>query len=42
MIALKENYIVDKDGERVGVLLDMKNYRKLLDRKNRCTAPICV
>jgi len=31
MIALKERYVVDEKGNRVGVLLDMAEYRKLLE-----------
>jgi len=30
MITLKEHYIVDEKGNRVAVLLDLEDYRKLL------------
>lgn len=30
MIKLKERYIVDEKGNRVGVLLDIEDYHKLL------------
>ena len=30
MIQLKEHYVVDKQGSRIGVLLDLEDYRKLL------------
>jgi hypothetical protein len=31
MITLKEHFIVDENGQRVGVLLDIKDYRQLLE-----------
>ena len=31
MSALKERYVVDERGERTGVLLDIAEYRKLLE-----------
>jgi PHD/YefM family antitoxin component YafN of YafNO toxin-antitoxin module len=31
MGAIKERYIVDENGKRVGVVLDMKDYRRLLE-----------
>ena len=31
MITLKERFIVDKNGQRVGVLLDIEDYRQLLE-----------
>lgn len=31
MITLKERYLVDENGNRVGVLLDMADYHKLLE-----------
>lgn len=31
MIPLKENFIVDNDGKKVGVLLDMDTYQKIID-----------
>jgi hypothetical protein len=31
MIEIKEQYLVDEHGARVGVLLDMATYQKLLD-----------
>ena len=31
MITLKERFIVDENGQRVGVLLDIEDYRQLLD-----------
>ncbi len=30
MISLNEKYVINEKGERVSVLLDIKNYRKLL------------
>ncbi|MEW6685988.1 MAG: hypothetical protein AB1393_07265 [Candidatus Edwardsbacteria bacterium] len=30
-ITLKERYLIDEKGKRVGVLLDMKDYRRLLE-----------
>lgn len=30
MLPLKERFIVDSDGARVGVVLDIKTYRRLL------------
>jgi len=31
MLRLKERYLVDKDGKRIGVLLDWEDYCKLLE-----------
>lgn len=31
MITLKERYLVDEKGDRVGVLLDIADYHKLLE-----------
>jgi hypothetical protein len=31
MIPLKEGFIVDENGQRIGVLLDMEDYRQLLE-----------
>ena len=31
MITLKERFIVDENGQRVGVLLDIEAYRQLLE-----------
>ncbi len=31
MISEKERYIVDKDGNHVGVILDIEDYRQLLE-----------
>jgi hypothetical protein len=31
MISIKERYIVDESGSRVGVVLDIADYRKLLE-----------
>ncbi|MDI6782098.1 MAG: hypothetical protein QME49_08365 [bacterium] len=31
MLALKERYVTDEGGHRMGVLLDMKSYRKILE-----------
>lgn len=31
MITLKERFIVDENGQRVGVLLDIEGYRQLLE-----------
>ena len=31
MITLREHFIVDKNGQRVGVLLDIEDYRQLLE-----------
>ena len=30
MISFKEKYVVDENGERVGVVLDLEDYRKIL------------
>ena len=30
MISVKEKYIVDENGERISVMLDMKEYEKML------------
>jgi PHD/YefM family antitoxin component YafN of YafNO toxin-antitoxin module len=32
MILFKERYVTDENGNRVGVLLDMEDYRKLLEQ----------
>ena len=32
MIGFKERFLVDQDGNRVGVLLDINDYRKLLEQ----------
>lgn len=31
MPTLEERYVVDKDGNRLGIVLDMEEYRKLLE-----------
>ena len=31
MLPLKERFIVDENGQRVGVLLDIEDYRRLLE-----------
>jgi PHD/YefM family antitoxin component YafN of YafNO toxin-antitoxin module len=31
MLTLKERFIVDENGQRVGVLLDIEDYRQLLE-----------
>ena len=31
MISLKEKYVVDEKGKRIGILLDIKEYRKILE-----------
>lgn len=31
MIKPKENYVVDRNGRRLGVVLDMKQYRRILE-----------
>ncbi|HUI92241.1 MAG TPA: hypothetical protein VLX68_08345 [Chitinivibrionales bacterium] len=31
MVKLKENYIIDKGGHKVGVFLDIKTYRKVIN-----------
>jgi len=31
MRKLKERYVVDEKGDRIGVLLDLEDYRKLLE-----------
>ena len=31
MLPLKERFIVDENGQRVGVLLDIEDYRQLLE-----------
>lgn len=31
MLAFKEHYIVDENGNRIGVVLDIADYRKLLE-----------
>ena len=30
MITFKENYVIDKKGNRIGVLLDISEYQKIL------------
>ncbi|MEE9549433.1 MAG: hypothetical protein V3W08_03415 [Candidatus Binatia bacterium] len=31
MVTLKERYVVDERGNRAGILLEMEDYRKLLE-----------
>jgi hypothetical protein len=31
MVKLNENFIINKEGHKVGVFLDMKSYRKVID-----------
>ena len=31
MVMLNENFVVDKDGHKIGVFLDMKTYEHILD-----------
>lgn len=31
MVKLNENFVVDKEGNKVGVFLNMKTYRKVLE-----------
>lgn len=31
MISLKEKYVVDEKGKRIGIMLDIKEYRKILE-----------
>jgi PHD/YefM family antitoxin component YafN of YafNO toxin-antitoxin module len=31
MISFKEKYVVDENGERIGVVLDLEDYRKILE-----------
>jgi len=31
VLRIKENFVVDKGGHALGVLIDMKSYRKLLE-----------
>ena len=31
MITFREHFVVDEQGKRIGVLLDMEDYRKLLE-----------
>ncbi len=31
MIKLKENFVIDNNGNRIGVFLDIKEYQKLLE-----------
>ncbi len=31
MLAIKERYVVDENGNRVGVVLDIEDYRRLLE-----------
>jgi len=36
MIPLKERFIVDENSQRVGVLLDIEDYRQLLEDLGAC------
>lgn len=38
MITLKERFIVDENGQRVGVLLDIEDYRQLLEDREELEA----
>ena len=38
MIPLKERFIVDENGQRVGVLLDIEDYRQLLEDREELEA----
>ena len=38
MRALKERFIVDENGQRVGVLLDIEDYRRLLEELEELAA----
>ena len=31
MLSLKERYIIDKNGEKIGVFLDISDYEKILE-----------
>ncbi|KMQ51294.1 hypothetical protein CHISP_1777 [Chitinispirillum alkaliphilum] len=31
MIKLNENFVVDKNGQKIGVFIDIESYRKMLD-----------
>lgn len=31
MIEIKERYVIDEKGKRTGVILDIKDYKKILD-----------
>ena len=31
MISLNEKYVVDEKGKRIGIMLDIKEYRKILE-----------
>lgn len=31
MVRLNENFVVDKEGHKIGVFLDIESYRKLLE-----------
>ena len=31
MISLKEKYVVDENGKRIGIMLGIREYRKILD-----------
>lgn len=31
MISLKEKFVVDEKGKRIGIMLDIKEYRKILE-----------
>ena len=31
MVKLNENYVVDKEGHKIGVFLNMKTYKKILE-----------
>ncbi|MBD3243615.1 MAG: hypothetical protein GF331_23700 [Chitinivibrionales bacterium] len=31
MVKLNENFVIDKDGHKVGVFLDIKTYEKMLE-----------
>jgi len=31
MITLKEKYVVDEKGKRIGIMLDLKDYHKILE-----------
>ena len=39
MIILKERFIVDETGQRVGVLLDIEAYRRLLEDVEELSKP---
>ena len=32
MVRLNENYVIDKEGHKIGVFLDMKSYKKVLEQ----------